>query len=137
MAQYASVSLDCYTDADYSQAFRQQFGDGTYNDFSGCTLRMQVRKEVEDVEAVLSLESNTSGIPPGESGIWIYDPGDVGTAGLWEFTVTITRRDLQQIPEGVFVQSLIMENPDGIFIDIWRGTLTNTIGPTRNPEVVT
>jgi hypothetical protein len=132
MAQYATINLDVYTDADYMQAFRQQNGaPGTYYDFTGCTLHMMVRKLPENVEVFLYLKSNTSGIAPDDSGIWIYHPSDVVPAGLYEFTIKIVRTDLQQIPEGLYEQSLIVERPDGVFMDIWRGSFTNSAGPTR------
>lgn len=135
MAQYATIDLDVYTDADYMQTFRQQNGSpGIYYNFTGCTLHMMVRKQPEDVEVFLYLESNTSGLAPDASGIWLYHPSDVSPAGLFEFMVKITRRALQEMPEGEYVQSLIVQRPDGIFTDIWRGAFTNNAGPTRTPE---
>jgi len=61
------------------------------------------------------------------------DPGGTGQppGGLYEWLIFIRREDLQQIPEGDFVQSLIVTRPDGIYDDLWRGTFTNTVGPTR------
>jgi hypothetical protein len=132
MSQYAIVDLDVYTDADYLQTFRRQVGaPGTYYDFTGHTLHMMVRKLPEDVEVFLYLESNTSGVAAGNSGIYLYHPSDVVPAGLFEWSIKIARQDLQEIPEGAYVQSLIVQRPDGIFTDIWRGAFTNSIGPTR------
>jgi hypothetical protein len=133
MAQYAVVDLDVYTDADYAQAFRQKIGDTDYYDFTGCTLHMMVRKHAEDAEVFLYLDSETP--TPGGSAISIYDPGDVGVAGLFEWSILIKHQDLQQIPEGDYVQSLIVQRPDGLFSDIWRGMFINTIGPTRNKPI--
>lgn len=128
-----SVDIATWTDADYAQAFRHRLGEAdppTYFDFTGCTLQMMVRKEVQEHEVFLSLTSE-GGLVPGESGIDIYDPGSELISGLWEFTIIIMRKDLQRLPEGAYEQSLIVLNPDGLYSDLWRGSFVNTIGPTR------
>lgn len=127
------VDIETWTDADYAQAFRWQMTEGpppTFYDFTGCSMALMVRKHAEDVETFLSLESNGA-LVPGEPGIDIYDPGTEATAGLWEFSVVILREQLQRIPEGTYDQSLIVTDATGFRRDLWRGTLTNTIGPTR------
>ena len=130
MAQYATVDLDVYTDADYQQAFRVKTGPAeAYLDFAGSKLHMMVRKQSDDVEVFLYVNSvDEDGLTTGQSGIWIYDPGGLG---MIEFMVKLTHRDLQEIPQGEYVQSLIMERPDGILFDLWRGAFTNSPGPTR------
>jgi hypothetical protein len=133
MTQYAVVNITTFTDADYIQSFRQQLPDSSYYDFVGCKMRMFVRKRAEDTLAELELESKVGGYDASASGIFMYDPGGTGqpAGGLYEWTVLILRADLEQIPEGDYEQSLIVERPTGIFNDLWRGTLTNTVGPTR------
>ncbi len=132
MAQYATINIDVYTDADYMQTFRQQLGSpGVYYDFTGCTMHMMVRKHPDDTEVFLYLESVLDGLGPEDSGIWIYHPDDVVAAGLFEFKIQIERFALQEIPQGVYVQSLIVHRPDGVYFDLWRGAFNNTIGPTR------
>ncbi len=130
--QYATVNIDAYTDADYQQTFRQQIGDTDYFDFTGCTLHMMIRKQPDDVEVFIALDSTGSpGYDLSKSCIALYDPGDVTPPGLYEFMILILKSDLQKMPQGQYVQSLIVERPDGIFDDLWRGTFSNTIGPTR------
>jgi len=125
----AEVDLITFTDADYAQAFRYQLtSTPTYYDFTSCQLLMEVRKLAEDVEVFLSLTSTFSGIAPGSSGIDI-STGDDGKPSI--FTIVIARAALAEIPEGDYVQSLILVTPDGLHSDLWRGTFTNSVGPTR------
>jgi hypothetical protein len=130
------LDIVTFTDADYAQPFRVQLGTTTppvYEDFTGCTMALMVRVHPEDVEVMLSLTS-AYGLPVQTSGIDIYDPSDpVAGPGMWEFAVVFMLEDLQRIPEGEYVQSLIVTAPDGFRRDIWRGNFTNSIGPTRGP----
>jgi len=132
MAVYATVNLNAFTDADFAQTFRQQSGSLFY-DFTGCQMSMTIRMRAEDAIAELELHSIVGGYDGNLSAIFMYDPGGTGQppGGLYEWLIFIRREDLQQIPEGDFVQSLIVTRPDGIYDDLWRGTFTNTVGPTR------
>jgi hypothetical protein len=132
MAIYATVDLNAFTDADFCQTFRQLTGT-TYYDFTGCKMNLTIRRVAEDPLAELELHSIVGGYDGSLSAIFMYDPGGTGQppGGLYEWLVFIQREDLQQLPEGDYVQSLIVTRPDGIYDDIWRGTFTNTIGPTR------
>jgi hypothetical protein len=130
MSQYATINIDAYTDADYQQTFRVRTGtDEDYIDFTGSKLHLMVRRRADDVEVFLYLNSlDEDGLTTGQSGIWIYDPGGLG---MIEFMVKLTHIDLQEIPQGEYVQSLIMERPDGVLFDLWRGLFSNSPGPTR------
>jgi hypothetical protein len=128
-----TVTIETWTDADYAQAFRYQLGTAippVYYDFTGCSLRMMIRKNAPDNQVFLDLNSS-AGLLVTESGIDIYDPEDQETAGLWEFAVIILRAELQRIPQGTYEHSLIIKTPDGLYQDLWRGNFINTIGPTR------
>jgi len=124
----AEVDLITFTDADYAEAYRYEVGSGVYYDFTGCQLLMMVRKTAEDAEVFLSLTSTFDGITVGNSGIDIAT-GDDDKPSV--FTIVIARADLGRIPEGEYVQSLIVVTPDGLRSDIWRGSLTHSMGPTR------
>jgi hypothetical protein len=126
---YTTIDLTTFTDADFARSFRQQFtSSGLFVDFTGCTMQLMVRTTPEDAEVFLVLNSSTSGIPVDESGIDIA----VGSDGLMSvINVIIAKEDLQNIPEGSYVHSLIVTTPDSIENDLWRGSLIHSVGPTR------
>jgi len=119
----ATVNLETFSDADFSEAFQWEI-DGALFDFTGYNLLMNVRHHAEDVEAVVSLDS----VPGGFGGITFNDPvgGHIET-----FNIFILRSQMIVMAAGEYVQSLILLRPDGLRDDIWHGTLTHSIGPTR------
>ena len=142
MADAAIIDLVVYSDADYSQSFRYQVGyddvamKPIFYDFTGCTMQMMVRTAAEDTQVYLDLLSTTAGLTPTTTGIDIYDPHDStalpASPVLIEFLVAINHKDLQRyLPEGNYVHSLIVTQPNGVLWDLWRGALTATSGPTR------
>jgi hypothetical protein len=128
MPAHATVALQTYTDSDFSYAFRAKFPDDSYYDFTGCRLQLMVRKFPEAAEVYLTLDSAVDGVGAGKSGIDL-EQGDDGALSI--FTIVIFRGDLQRIPAGNYVHSLIVTPPDDLHYDFWRGPLTNSIGPTR------
>lgn len=125
----SAVNLTTYSDADYAMTFQWTIDDEPF-DFTDHQLMMMVRHLPEDHEVFLSLESSTDGIPADESGIDLrrtIEPGPYD-----KFDIIIARDDLEKIPPGTYVHSLILVRPDGLREDIWRGTLTHAIGPTRD-----
>ena len=128
------VDLYTYTDADFCQAFKLQIGDPVcgvidYYDFTGKTLIMKVRRDASDAEVFVSLTSSTDGIAPGNGGIDIYAEDGVDEMNV--FAITIPMSELQKMSEGTYVQSLVIDHPDGCREELWRGNLINTIGPSR------
>jgi len=82
---------------------------------------MMVRKRPEDTEVFVSLSS--------EDGDIDFLPDVDGK--LTTFNVRILRKQTTDMLAGDYVHSLILLRPDGLREDIWRGTLTHAIGPTR------
>ena len=96
-----------------------------YYDFSGVTMEMMVRKRPEDAEVYVELSTD-----PGD-GIVLSASDPATPDALDTINITITREQLSKMPEGNYAHSLIMTRADGMHDDIWRGTLTHAIGPTR------
>lgn len=124
----AIVNISTKSDADFVKSFgyRQQVPvtDG-YNlvpiSLVGAKLRMGVRKKAEDYEEQLLLTTENGGIV-------IFD------AENGDFYITITKQQLQDLPSGEYVHSLvrIMSYTDQDFTyRVWSGTLTHTAGPSR------
>jgi hypothetical protein len=125
----ATVDFNTHSDADYVKAFMLHVNDDAggdyYYDFAGVTMQMMIRKRPEDVEVFVALSTD-----PGD-GIILSASDPTAPAYLDTINLTITRAQLALMPEGDYAHSLIMYRADGIADDIWRGTLTNAIGPTR------
>ena len=119
------VDIETFSDADFVRAFNWRVGADLF-DFTDHSLAMMVRAHADDAEVWVSLTSSITGW---EGGIYIGPP-DVDEK-LTTFSVKITREQLERMPPGSYVHSLILIRPDGERDDIWRGTLTHEIGPTR------
>jgi hypothetical protein len=118
------VDLQTASDEDFAWAFQWQV-DGVNFDFTGSNLMMMVRKNVTDAEVFISLDS----IPGGQGGIIFNVPTPTGT--IETFNIEITRNRFINMPPDVYVQSLVLLTPDGLRQEVWNGTLTHNIGPTR------
>jgi hypothetical protein len=129
----AIVQLNTWTDADFCYAFRwagtDDTGDTVYFDFTGYNLVMDIRVNPEDVEAYVRLASDPTLETGG--GIDIYDPDTPGGTNLIEFSITITRTELEAMPPNQYTHSLLLVYPDGMRQDVWRGDLIHQDGPTR------
>jgi len=120
----AVININTQSDADYVKAFMLKvMPDNYYYDFTGMTMKMMVRKRPEDAEVFVKLSTDYN------DGI-VLSSSDNGVT-LDTINITIRRDQLAKMPEGDYAHSLIMYRPDGIADDIWRGTLTHAIGPTR------
>jgi hypothetical protein len=121
----AEVDINTYSDADFSYSFQMGTQDpsGTNPvvpyDLTGHSLLMMVRKTADDAEVFINLSSDDI------DEIDIADPVN----GL--FSILISRDRLQRMEPGDYVHSLIMVQPSGIYEDVWRGSLTHAVGPTR------
>ena len=120
MSEAAEVQIMTFSDADFSRAF-QWVINGIPFDFTGHGLMMMVRKRPDDTEVFVSLSS--------EDGDIDFLPDVDGK--LTTFNVRILRKQTTDMLAGDYVHSLILLRPDGLREDIWRGTLTHAIGPTR------
>ncbi|WP_024340971.1 hypothetical protein [Bradyrhizobium japonicum] len=112
-----SVDLVTYSDADFSLSKTQPFANGLSTVGSN-PLHMQVRTRPED--EVAWIEATT------ENGLLIVT--DAGAT----VTVSIPRSSLVNLPSGSYVYSIIMSAFDGAQrLEVFRGTLSHNIGPTR------
>jgi hypothetical protein len=127
-----TANLSTWSDADFAWAFRMRTEtnpDKFYN-FRGCELNMMIRKFATDIEVFISLTSAPSG--EGEGGIMFNAPELTDDGPIETFNIIIARDQFTHMPPGEYVQSLIMLRPDGVYEDIWHGTLTHQIGPTHD-----
>jgi len=120
------VDIETVSDADFSEAFQWQVGDDLF-DFTGCNLLMMVRHHPEDAEVLIALDSD----PTHFGGIMFNDPDPENDNKVTSFNIFILREQMVNMPPGSYVQSLLLLRPDGLRDDIWHGTLTHSIGPTR------
>ena len=120
MAEAANVLITTFSDADFSRAF-QWVIDGVPFDFTGYGLMMMVRKQPDAVEVFVSVSTGDGDID--------FTPDVDGK--LTTFNIRILRKQTADMVAGDYVHSLILLRPDGLREDIWRGTLTHAIGPTR------
>ena len=116
----AGVQITTYSDADFARAF-QWLINGEPFDFTGYGLIMMVRKNPDDTEVFVSVST--------EDGDITLTPDVDGK--LTTFNICIKREQTADMAAGDYVHSLILLRPDGLRDDIWRGTLTHMIGPTR------
>ena len=100
--------------------------DGVPYDFTDQTLLMRIRKYPGDAEVFVALDSNADGF----GGIMFNDP-DVDGGPITTFNIFIMRDQTLQMDAGDYAQSLILVRPDGLREEIWQGTFTYTIGPSR------
>lgn len=123
----AVVDLETASDEDFSWAFQWNVG-GTNFDFTACNLMLMARKNPGDAEVFISLDSY--GPPNGLGGITFNNP-DPGTGAITTFNINILRSQFLNVPPDIYVQSLVVITPDGLRQEVWNGTLTHNIGPTR------
>jgi hypothetical protein len=115
----ATVNIETYSDADFVRRYVYQTIGGVPIDLGTDVLRMMVRAYAEDVTTHLDLSSITSGIT-------------ITDAAQGAFSLVIPMSSLVTLQPGVYTHSLI--RTDSSFqgrTEIWRGTLTHRIGPTR------
>jgi hypothetical protein len=127
-----TANLWTWSDADFAGAFRLRTGQSpdTFYNFRGCELNMMIRKFATDIEVFISLTSAPTG--EGEGGIMYNDPEGGDDGPIEVFNILIARDQFTHMPPGDYVQSLIMLRPDGVYEDIWHGTLTHQTGPTHD-----
>jgi len=112
------VDISTRSDADFIRSFVYKTIAGVPIDLTGSTLHMMARVKAADATVALDLSTDNGDII-------ITDP----TAGT--FTLKMPLDVLSRLPANVYEQSLIRKRPDQITEEIWQGSLTHTIGPTR------
>jgi hypothetical protein len=113
----AIVDITCENDADFVRAFIYRDVNGLPIDLGGNTMRMGLRVNATDATETLLLTTENGGLT-------------ITSPPSGEFTLLITYEQLQQIPLGDYVHSLIRIYEDQ-HLRIWSGTLTNNAGPSR------
>ena len=89
-------------------------------DLTGSTLKMEIRQNETDNEALLWVDSNPN------NGIWITNPPE------GQFTVVLDRVDhLSRLAPGTYVTDLVRLMPDGSQERLFEGTATVVEGTTR------
>jgi hypothetical protein len=123
------VNINTQSDADYVKAFmvhvNNDAGADYYFNFAGVTMEMMVRKQATDAEVYVELSTDSG------DGIALSASNSSTPDYLDTINITIKMEQLSKMPAGDYVHSLIMTRADGAHDDIWRGTLTHAIGPTR------
>ena len=71
----------------------------------------------------MTLKSSLRGITFNDP---VGDPGRIET-----FNIFVLLEQTTEMNAGDYVQSLILIRPDGLREEIWQGTFTYTIGPSR------
>ena len=120
------VNINTYSDVAFNRTFIYEDASLEPIDLTGSTLRMHVRARAEDATVFMDL-SNADG---DLSAIVIISP----VAGM--FRITIPYSVLLRLPAATYVHSLVRNAPGVVREEIWRGTLTHAIGPTRSADVV-
>lgn len=119
------VDMEMWSDSDFAAAYQWEVNGAPW-DFTGHKLIMMIRKNPDDAEVFVSLDSD----PGGFSGIMFNDP-DVPGGPVTTFNIIILRAQTVQMTPGDYVQSLIMVRPDGLREELWQGAFTYNTGPTR------
>lgn len=117
----AQVDLVTYSDSDMVRSFLYQLTDGTPINLTGYSLRMMARRQPDDPTA--EFECSTF-----NGRIWFNN------AASGAFTVQIPVSILSILSPGTYQQSLIGTSSaiaGMLRKDIWRGSLTHSVGPTR------
>lgn len=114
----AVVNITVENDADFYMGFAYQSTNGSPIDLTGATsFLMKVRREAEDVDAVLQLSDVTGEIA-------------VTNAPNGQFTILILQAVLVELALGNYVHSLVVDL-NGIKMAMWSGALTINAGPSR------
>jgi hypothetical protein len=112
-----TVNIVTENDADFYRVFQYITTGGTPINMTGAALEMMLRRNAEDVSAMLRLGTDT--------GEMVLTDAVNGF-----FTVRIAQDSLLRLGLGDFDHSNIMTQ-GGLKTRLWSGTLTNNAGPTR------
>lgn len=112
------VDIKTFSDCDFYRQFSYVTVAAAPIDLAGSTMRMMVRANANSATAFIDLSTVNERIM-----IDYLNPGS--------FTLHIPLSELAVLAAGVYVHSLIRTRPDNFKEQVWRGTLTHEIGPTR------
>ncbi|MGY3130126.1 hypothetical protein ACVWZM_000808 [Bradyrhizobium sp. USDA 4501] len=112
------VNIITRSDSDFVRSFLYKTIEGAAIDLTGSKLHMMVRTKAERPTVYLDLSTDNEKIE--------IAPGITG-----EFKVTIRQSELEILRSDEYVHSLIRTRPDEMLEEVWHGTLTHAIGPTR------
>ena len=88
-------------------------------DLTGSTLKLEIRQQESDREALVWVDSSDVG------GIFISN------AAQGQFTITMTRAALAHLSAGNFVTDLVRVQPSGMIERMFEGTANVVEGTTR------
>lgn len=115
------VDLTTTSDSDFQRSFVYEDINGIGIDLRLTKMEMMGRVHAEDATVAFDLST--------DNGLITRDNYD-GQFG--NFTITIPISVLSILHAGVYVHSLIRTIPDtGLRQEIWHGSLTHNVGPTR------
>ena len=113
------VNILTKSDADFRRTFVYKAAGGAPIDLTGSNLRMVVRKNAGDINAMIDVSIN--------QGTIILEDAVNG-----RFTIAIPKASLMALPPDIYVHALVMVNSStGAVVKIWDGTLTHSAGPAR------
>lgn len=111
------VNITTVSDRDFYHSFTYKVQGGSGIDLRDVTMKMGVRKNAADVTELLSLTTENEAIVKID-------------ALNGKFTLRITPQQLQRLPTGDYVHSLI-GTLGGVAFAIWDGTMSHSAGPSR------
>jgi len=109
------------SDSDFVRSFRYKTIGGVAIDLTGSALEMMCRTQASRPTVHVDLSTDNGKIELREN----------TTDIIGEFKITIPFSELEILPPDEYVHSLIRIRPDGLREEMWHGTLTHTVGPTR------
>ena len=113
----ATVNITVENDADFYRSFVYQTKAGVPIDLTDVSMVMKLRRHAEDVNAFLTLSTDTGEIV-------------ITNATGGQFTIEIVQESLLELALGSYAQSLIM-TINSIKKKIWSGSLIVEPGPSR------
>jgi hypothetical protein len=114
------VDIETFSDSDFYRLYKY-VSDATLLtpvDLSGSSLRMMVRANAASATVFMEMSTLNERII-----IDFLSPG--------VFSLRIPLSELSVLSAGVYVHSLIRTRPDSFKEQVWQGSLTHSIGPTR------
>ena len=108
-------------DSDFVRSFVYRTILGASIDLTGSKLEMMCRTQADRATVYITLSTENGKIELREN----------TTDIIGEFKITIPFSELEILPPDEYVHSLIRIRPDGLREEMWHGTLTHTVGPTR------
>lgn len=115
------LNIETFSECDFYRTFKYVKNENDVEvpiSLAGASMRMMVRKRASSATALIDMSIANERIVP-----------DYTQEGV--FTVRIPFSELSVLSEDVYVHSLIATWSTGLREQIWRGTMTHKIGPTR------